>query len=113
MSFEVPPLSGAHTVPGARSASRTDKPPATDQAGSTEEVRLDTLPSKPPAELHEEMERAARRADELHAEGRELHFAHDKDTGRVEIQVRDLDGAVLETIPPSKALSVISGDKLD
>jgi flagellar protein FlaG len=51
--------------------------------------------------------------DELRAEGRELHFEYDEDAGRVQIQVRDLDGNVLRTIPPSKALSVISGGKLD
>jgi len=113
MSFEVPPLNNADQVMAARSVSRTDKPQPSDQLGGAEEVRLDTIPSSPPSELHGEIDRAAQRVDDLHAEGRELHFAFDKGAGRVQIEVRDLDGNVLRTIPPSKALSVVSGDKLD
>jgi hypothetical protein len=111
MSFEVPPLNSA--LPGVQPATRTDKPEGVAPVGGTEEVRLDTIPSSPPAELHDEIDRAAERVDQLRAEGRELHFAFDKEAGRVQIQVRDLDGNVVRTIPPSKALSVISGDKLD
>ena len=113
MSFEVPPLSSTDAVQAAQSGSRTDKQHSTGPLGETDEVRLDTLPSTPPAELHAEIDRAAARVDELRAEGRELHFAFDKDAGRVQIQVRDLDGRVIRTIPPSKALSVATGDKLD
>jgi|SRR5919204_5539979 flagellar protein FlaG len=111
MSFEVPPVNGA--VPGVQPVTRTDKPQSAGDAGGVEEVRLDTIPSSPPVELHDEIDRAAKRVDELRADGRELHFAYDKDAGRVQIQVRDLDGNVVRTIPPSKALSVISGQKLD
>ena len=35
---------------------------------------------------------------------RELHFETDEETGRVIIQVRDLEGNVIRTIPPSDAL---------
>ena len=111
MSFEVPPLNNA--VPGVQPVTRTDKPQSGAAAGGAEEVRLDTIASSPPVELHGEVDRAAERVDELRAEGRELHFEYDEDAGRVQIQVRDLDGNVLRTIPPSKALSVISGGKLD
>jgi hypothetical protein len=113
MSFEVPPLSNADQLAAAQSVSRTEKPRQPDQLGGVEAVRLDTIPSSPPSELHGEIDRAAQRVDDLHADGRELHFAFDKDAGRVQIQVRDLDGNVLRTIPPSKALSVVSGEKLD
>ena len=111
MSFEVPPVNGAAT--GVQPVTRTDKPQSAGPAAGAEEVRLDTIPSNPPVELHEEIDRAAQRVDELRAQGRELHFAFDKDAGRVQIQVRDLDGNVVRTIPPSEALSVVSGQKLD
>jgi uncharacterized FlaG/YvyC family protein len=48
----------------------------------------------------------------LHAERRELHFETTGD-GRVIVQVRDLDGNVIRTIPPAKALEVAAGDPLD
>ena len=43
---------------------------------------------------------------------RELHFSHDKESGRVIIEVRDLEGNVLKTIPPSKAMDILSGADL-
>jgi flagellar protein FlaG len=49
------------------------------------------------------------RADELHKSNRELHFEKDPSSGRIVVQVRDLAGNVLRTIPPSKALDVMSG----
>ncbi len=36
----------------------------------------------------------------------------DEDSGRVIVQVRDLDGRVIRTIPPSEALDVLSGRPL-
>jgi uncharacterized FlaG/YvyC family protein len=113
MSFELPPLSGADKVLGAQPVQRTEKRQPTEKVKGAEDVRVDTIPSKPPAELRAEMDRAAKRVDELKAEGRELHFARDSETGHVVVQVRDLSGNVLRTIPPSKALEVASGAKLD
>ena len=113
MSFEVPPLSSADNVLGAQAVQRTDKPGQTGAVEAADSVRLDTIPSVPPEDLHAEMDRAAQRVDELKAQGRELHFAYDKSAGRVQVQVRDLDGNVIRTIPPSKALAVASGEPLD
>jgi flagellar protein FlaG len=36
----------------------------------------------------------------------------DADSGRVVVQVRDLEGHVIRTIPPSQALDVLSGGSL-
>jgi flagellar protein FlaG len=74
---------------------------------------VDALPSRPPAEVLQEMEAAARRYDELRSQQRELHFTHDPHRNRVVVEVRDLEGNVLRTIPPSKALEVIAGGALD
>ena len=54
----------------------------------------------------------AERAAELPPQNRELHFGKDEATGRVIVQVRDLDGEVLRTIPPSSALDVMAGAAL-
>jgi uncharacterized FlaG/YvyC family protein len=113
MSFEVPPLNSTDQVLGLQPAQRTDKPQPAKPVEPAEAVRLDTIPSQPPESLHGEIDRAAQRVDELKAEGHELHFAYDEDSGRVRVQVRDLSGSVLRTIPPSTALGVASGAKLD
>lgn len=73
----------------------------------------DTMPSRPPAEVLAEMEAASRRWQELQSQHRELHFTHDDAQNRVVVEVRDMDGNVLRTIPPSKALDVIAGAPLD
>ena len=58
------------------------------------------------------VDRAADRVQELHAQNRELHFSRDEKSNRVVIEVRDLDGNVIKTIPPAKALEIMSGGNL-
>ena len=67
------------------------------------------IPDAPPPEVAREVQAAGRRAEELWNAHRELHFEVDDDTGRVVVQVRDLDGNVIRTIPPSEALDIMSG----
>ncbi len=73
---------------------------------------LGDVPPAPTAEVRQHVDRAAEIAAQLHDANRELHFTKDDRTGRVVIQVRDLDGNVLKTIPPSRALDVMSGATL-
>jgi uncharacterized FlaG/YvyC family protein len=111
MSLEVPPVSNSTPVV-ASPAARAEEPQAANRKDSVA-VQVDMIPGSPPPELHDEIDAASKRVDELRAEGRELHFSFDHQSQRVAIQVRDLDGNVLRTIPPSKALQVVSGGKLD
>jgi hypothetical protein len=69
--------------------------------------------SSPPQEVLEQMGHAARVYDGLHAQGRELHFAHDEASGRMTIEVRDAGGHVLRTLSPSEALQVAAGRPLE
>jgi hypothetical protein len=69
--------------------------------------------SSPPQEVLEQMGHAARAYDRLHAQGRELHFAHDEASGRMTIQVRDARGNVLRMLSPSEALQVAAGKPLE
>jgi hypothetical protein len=74
--------------------------------GDTVEVRL---PSAPPPFVLDAVAAAATRARELAAAARELHFRTDEGSRRIVIQVRDLEGNVIRTIPPSQALDVMAG----
>jgi flagellar protein FlaG len=67
------------------------------------------IPPTPPEQVKAQVEAAARRAAEFAANNRELHFARDEETGRIIIQVRQLDGRVVRTIPPSHALALMTG----
>jgi flagellar protein FlaG len=110
MDFNIPPVGGVErSGPAPRSA------PA-GQAGFGAEldaaVNVSTLPASPPPSVLEEMHVAGQVAAELRAQQRELHFEA-TDSGRVIVQVRDLDGNVIRTIPPATALEVASGAPLD
>jgi flagellar protein FlaG len=118
MSFEigpVPPIQpgsaprrAAAATPGfsldlARPAART--------AAAQDTAQL-SLPASPPAEVLDAVGAAAARAAELRAANRELHFHKDEQSGRVIVEVRDLEGHVIRTIPPSHALDVMAGAAL-
>jgi flagellar protein FlaG len=117
MSIQVPPTGPQDTA--ATAAVRPSSPtnsvvrPETPQLQAVEAAKNDTMPSRPPAEVLAEMEAASRRYDELRSQHRELHFTRDEAANRVVVEVRDLEGNVLRTIPPSKALDVIAGGSLD
>ena len=73
---------------------------------------VDEVPTAPTEEARAMVDRAAQRVQQLHANDRELHFSREEGTNRVIIEVRDLDGNVIKTIPPSKALDIMSGAEL-
>jgi hypothetical protein len=77
--------------------------------GSSRARRVDALTHDFSLEVCEAIGAAAARAAELRAENRELHFRKDRTSGRVIVEVRDLDGNVIRTIPPSHALEVMTG----
>ena len=95
------PLGGVAAHPSASGAGAT----ATDTV-------LDSIPPAPTEEARQMVDRAAQVVDDLYKNHRELHFSVDKSTNRVVIEVRDLDGHVLKTIPPARALDVMSGGAL-
>ena len=78
----------------------------------TKDTILGDVPPAPTAEAREMVDKAAERVQELHKQNRELHFSRDEASNRVVIEVRDLDGNVIKTIPPAKALDIMSGAEL-
>ena len=70
------------------------------------------VPPAPTPEARELVAVAAEVVAQMHKNNRELHFSRDEDSNRVVIEVRDLDGNVLKTIPPSEALNVMAGGEL-
>jgi hypothetical protein len=118
MSFEIGPLPPIQPAGPSQRVS----PPSADfaavlgRAPAPAPVAVDTaqlsLPAYPPAEVLDAVGAAADRVDQLVAENRELHFRKDEETGRVIVEVRDLEGNVIRTIPPSHALEIMSGAAL-
>jgi FlaG protein len=118
MSFEIGPLPPIQPAPstqratGAPSADFAQVLAKTSAPAPAADVAVLSLPAFPPAEVLDAVGAAADRADELAAQNRELHFRKDKESGRVIVEVRDLEGNVIRTIPPSSALEVMSGAEL-
>jgi hypothetical protein len=118
MAFNVPPVGGGDRIGGPvptppRASEAADGKDFSKVLSKEGDVRVDTLPAGPPPELKAEVERASARQDELRAQGRQIHFGSDPSSGRLVIEVHDLEGNVVGTLPPSKALDVISGAPLE
>jgi FlaG protein len=111
MDFNLPPVGGIE--PTGWAARGAGEPKGADfKAALRDAVKVDTIPASPPADVLEEMHDAAQVADKLRSMQRELHF-EPQPNGRVVVQVRDLDGHVIRTIPPSQALDIAGGAPLD
>jgi flagellar protein FlaG len=108
MGFDIAPI-------GSTPASATSGPAQRQARAAGDEAVLASgdLPASPPPEVLEAIDAAARCYRDLHARGRELRFGVDADSGRVTVDVCDLDGNVLRSIPPSEALDVAGGAPLD
>ena len=114
MTFEIGQLTLKPTPPTTQPARAwsSAEPPAALEREVSFDFTNDVFPTSPPPEVLEEVDAAWERSAQLAAENRELHFDTDPETGRDVIQVRTLDGEVLRTIPPSRALDVLTGSTL-
>jgi hypothetical protein len=109
MDFNLPPLGGVERAAQAQRPKGVKAPASAEPAVA---VTVDTLPASPPDSVLEDMFAASQVANTLHEQGRELHF-EPTGNGRVVVQVRDLDGNVIRTIPAGRALDVAAGSSID
>lgn len=94
MSFEVSPLAGL--PPAASSVSRAYRVTEGSQASFADAVSTKTPPI--PAEVWDQVDAAARLADSLNAEGREVRFDVHKLNGGVVASLVDDDGSMLRPL---------------
>jgi hypothetical protein len=112
MSFALPPIGRSeHAPPPGRT--EAPRPAGSEAAFVRSNAPVEPIPSSPPTEVWREMQEAGRRVAELRARDRELHFSKNPDTGRVMVEVRDGNGALIRVIPPSEALAVASGASVE
>ena len=104
MDSGIPPI-GSDALRAA--GLRPDAGVARTGAGKDFRALLDQ--AGPPPELKAEMAKAAKVAEDLHAQGRELRFERDERTGRIRVELRDLEGNVLRVIPGTQALDIARG----
>lgn len=95
----APPRAGtASTVPSATGA----------LPGAPVDAFERAIPEEVPPEVLAQVTAAARCAAVMARNNRELHFRPDEHSNRIIIEVRDMSGNVLRTIPPSKALDAMT-----
>ena len=107
MNMDVPPLGAAERT---SSTNRPDAPAGRSFEGVAQSQT--DIPVSPPAGVMREVEAASRRAEWLREQGQELHFEVDADTGRVRVEVRNLDGEVIRVVPASEGLAIATGGPL-
>jgi hypothetical protein len=116
MSSPILPTQGPIVArpPLAPAASRrlTSTEAAAAASGSEPTVSVDTFPSSPPPEVLDELRGAAQAWENLRAQGHELHFGHDEQTGRIAIELRDREGNSVRDVSPSEALELVGGKPL-
>jgi hypothetical protein len=116
MNFEIGPITSSPGVAPTRRVDPAGAPgfqatlDAVGRTSPTTDVAQIAIPGSPPPEVVDAIGAAADQADSMAAANRELHFERDPESGRVIVQVRDLTTReVIRTIPPSEALTVMSG----
>ncbi len=113
MSSPITPPQGptaAQPAPPIEAARSSAAPQSAGASFASElAVSLDTVPASPPQEVLDQMASAAQRHEALSAQGRELRFSRDEQSGRTRIEVRDRGGNVLKTLSPAQALEVAAG----
>ena len=109
MSASFPIVGGGPEPPlGTHPEQRTRAAGEASFAERMEAARAATTLAEPPPEVRAEVQAAARCADQLHKLGRQLRFEQDE-SGRIRIEVRDLDGNVLRRVPPSEVFDFATG----
>jgi hypothetical protein len=119
MSSPITPPQGPFAAQPVRTtdAARSSVAPQTQIIGAPfalePTVSLNAFPSSPPQEVLDQMGNAAQTYEKLSAQGRELRFARDEQSGRTRIEVRDRAGNMLQTLSPAQALALAAGTPLE
>lgn len=72
----------------------------------------DSIPAGPPDEVHDAIGIANQAYHALRATGSELRFKINEATGKLTVEVHDVHGSVMFTVPASAVLVVASGGPL-
>ena len=111
MSFDIGSVGG---TPAAAAAANSQRPTAVPSPSvqPTDTVTVDTIPASPPDEVHDAIGVANQAYHNLKASGSELRFKVNEATGKLSVEVHDVHGNLMFTVPASTALDVASGGSL-
>jgi hypothetical protein len=111
MSFDIGSVGRTPAASPAAGSSRAAAVPSSSAQGA-DTVTVDTIPASPPDEVHDAIGVANQAYHNLQASGSELRFKVNEATGKLSVEVHDVHGNLLFTVPASTALDVASGGPL-
>ena len=111
MSFDI---GSVGRTPAASPAAGSSRPAAapSPSAHEADTVTVDTIPASPPDEVHDAIGVANQAYHNLKASGSELRFKVNEATGKLSVEVHDVHGNLMFTVPAITALDVASGASL-
>ena len=94
-------------------ASTRPRPSASSEevASVSDSASFQSSPGPIPVEVWEEVQQADQRWEELQRQGRELRFRVDE--GQLRVEIRDLAGELIRTVPAHGALEVAGGAEVE
>ena len=111
MSYDIGSVGRTPATAPAQKA-RPSAPVQTQTAQSTDTVTVDTIPASPPPEVENAIGVANQAYHNLKSEGSELRFKVNEATGKLSVEVHDVHGNLMFTVPASTVLDVASGQPL-
>jgi hypothetical protein len=111
MSFDIGQV-GRTPATAPNQTARSSGPAAVSAAQGADTVRVDTIPASPPPEVHAAIGVANQAYHNLQASGSEMRFKVNEATGKLTVEIHDVHGNLLFTVPASTVLDVASGQPL-
>jgi hypothetical protein len=111
MSYDIGSV-GRTPAPAPSRTARSSAPAPAQAAHAVDTVTVDTIPASPPPEVHDAIGVANQAYHNLQADGSELRFKINGSTGKLSVEVHDVHGNLLFTVPASTVLDVASGQPL-
>ena len=111
MSFDIGSV-GRTPAPHGRADGPLLGPCARAGQRGRDTVTVDTIPASPPPEVQDAIGVANQAYHNLQANGNEMRFKVNEATGKLSVEVHDVHGNLLFTVPASTALDVASGQPL-
>jgi hypothetical protein len=111
MSFDIGSV-GRTPATAPTQTARSSAPAPAQAAHATDTVTVDTIPATPPVEVQDAIGVANQAYHNLKSEGSELRFKINEETGKLTVEVHDVHGNLMFTVPASTVLDVASGQPL-
>jgi hypothetical protein len=112
MSYDIGSVGRTPAPAPSQKTARSSAPAPAQAAHAADTVTVDTIPASPPPEVHEAMGVANQAYHNLKADGSELRFKINESTGKLSVEVHDVHGNLMFTVPSSTVLDVASGQPL-